>query len=233
MKAGSNPGHLFSFTGSLVFLNRNAPLFFAGATEKSYLPIKVVSRLLESSFQLYSLTQKINAMKKILFSFLAVITFSCNNSVDSSMSKKSADNKAKTQRFYDDVINGHNTAMIDSFCAADFTDHNPSQGHSGKGIADLHAMFNEMLTAFPDMKATVDFMVAQGDTVVSYVTMTGTNSGAMGNMPATNKSIKINGIDIIAIKDGKATDRWGVFDDMSMMSQLGMIPSGDTSMNKK
>jgi predicted ester cyclase len=59
--------------------------------------------------------------------------------------------------------------------------------------------------------------------------MTGTNSGAMGPMPATNKSFKINGIDIILVKDGKATDRWGVFDDMSLMTQLGTIPSANSS----
>jgi steroid delta-isomerase-like uncharacterized protein len=176
-------------------------------------------------------------MKKFLFVFflmLAVLIYSCNNSTSNSMSDQSAANKAKTQQFYDEVINAHNTAMIDSFCTADFVDHNPDQGHSGKGIDDLKAQFTQMFTAFPDAKMNVDFIVAKGDTVVSHVTLSGTNTGSMGTMPATNKSFKITGIDIIVVKDGKATERWGEFDTMSMMSQLGMLPSGDASkMNDK
>jgi predicted ester cyclase len=51
----------------------------------------------------------------------------------------------------------------------------------------------------------------------------------MGNMPATNKSFRINGIDIIVVKDGKATERWGIFDDMSLMGQLGGGAPADAS----
>ncbi len=67
-------------------------------------------------------------------------------------------------------------------------------------------------------------MISHGDTVIAHVTMTGTNSGPMMGMPATNKSYKIDGVDIIVMKDGKAADRWGYFEDMKMMQQLGMMP---------
>ncbi len=137
--------------------------------------------------------------------------------------KTTDENKALTQRFYDEVMNSHNVTRIKSFCAADFVDHNPSPGHSGKGLDDLTAQLNEMVTAFPDFHVSTDFMVAEGDMVVAYLTMTGTNSGPFANMPATNKSVKINGVDIVLIKDGKAIERWGVFDDLSMMTQLGMM----------
>jgi predicted ester cyclase len=166
-------------------------------------------------------------MKK-LFLLLACcgLIISCSNPPgDHSASKKEADNKARMQRFYNEVINAHNVSMIDSFCMPDFTDHNPSPGHSGKGIDDLKASFTEMMAAFPDMKASTDFMVADGDTVVAMVTMSGTHTGALGPMPATNKSFSIKGIDIVVLNnEGKATQRWGVFEDMAMMKQLGMIP---------
>ena len=172
-------------------------------------------------------------MKKVLFlMMLAFIIASCNNSADQPTSDQTAANKEKTKQFYTEVVNAHNTAVIDSFCTKDFTDHNPSMGHSGKGSDDLKAAFAEMFAAFPDVKISPDFMVATGDTVVAYVTMTGTNSGAMGPMPATNKSVKVNGIDIVVIKDGKATDRWGLFDDNAMMTQLGVVPPPDSSGKK-
>ncbi len=137
--------------------------------------------------------------------------------------KKTDENKALTKRFYEEVMNAHNLANVKSYCTNDFIDHNPSPGHTGKGLDDLTAQLNEMLTALPDLHVSADFMVAEEDTVVAYLTMTGTNTGPFGNMPASNKSVKINGVDIVHIKDGKATERWGVFDDLSLMTQLGMV----------
>lgn len=136
--------------------------------------------------------------------------------------KTKDENKALTQRFYDEVMNAHNIAKIKSFCTDDFIDHNPDPGHTGKGLEDVKAMFNEMLTAFPDAHATIEFMVAEDDKVVVYLTMTGTNTGSFASMQATNKSVKVSGIDIFRIKDGKAVERWGVFDNLSMMTQLGL-----------
>jgi predicted ester cyclase len=54
--------------------------------------------------------------------------------------------------------------------------------------------------------------------------MTGTNSGPMGGMPASNKPVSVDGIDIIVVKDGKAVERWGIFDNMKMMQDMGMMP---------
>lgn len=136
--------------------------------------------------------------------------------------KKSDENKTLAQRFYNEIMNSHNLADVKSFVTNDFIDHNPSPGHTGKGLDDLTAQLNEMLTAIPDFRMTVDLIVAEEDTVVSYLTMTGTNTGPFGNMPASNKPVKFNGIDIVRIKDGKAAERWGVFDNLSFMSQMGM-----------
>ena len=60
---------------------------------------------------------------------------------------------------------------------------------------------------------------------MALVTMTGTNSGPMGQMPATNKQINVGGIDVLVIHDQKASERWGFFDTMKMMEQLGMMPA--------
>ena len=138
---------------------------------------------------------------------------------------KPDENKALTQRFYNEVMNGHNVSKISTFCSPEFKDHNPSPGHSGKGMDDLISMFNDMFAAFPDLHVTVDLMIAEDDKVVAYLTVTGTNTGPFANMPATNKSVKVNGVDIVRIKDSKAIERWGAFDNMSMMTQLGIMNS--------
>jgi len=166
--------------------------------------------------------------------FIAVIIYGCNTATTMGGMNTDA-NKARVQSFYDQVINAHSTDMIDSFCTADFTDHNPDPGRSGKGSDDLKASFKDFFTAYPDIHIKTNFMIAEGDTVMAHVSLTGTNSGAQGNMPATNKQVNIDGVDVIVLKDGKATERWGFFDTQKMMEQLGMMPAPgqqDSAMKK-
>ena len=163
-------------------------------------------------------------MKTILGVFaLAAMIASCNMP-DKSADMKADAGKAKMQRFYDEVFNAHNAAAMDSFCTADFIDHNPGPGHDGKGLESVKADVKEFMAEYPDLHIKSNFMVSDGDKVVAHITLTGTNSGAMGTQPATNKTVDFDGIDVVTIKDGKATERWGYFDDMKMMRQLGMMP---------
>ena len=162
-------------------------------------------------------------MKKV-FLLLAVAGMfaACNMPMKND---NSAANKAKVMRFYDEVFNAHNTALLDSFVTADFVDHTPDPGHTGKGMDDLKSGFHDFFTAFPDIHVTPEILLASGDTIASKVQITGTNTGpgAMGpNFPATNKKVDVNMIEILIIKDGKATDRWGYFDQMKWMEQLGL-----------
>jgi steroid delta-isomerase-like uncharacterized protein len=165
-------------------------------------------------------------MKNLIYILIiAVFAAGCGNMANQGVAKNESANKDRVAQFYEKVVNAHNVDMIDSFCTADFVDHNPDMGHSGKGTDDLKASFKEFFAAFPDVHMTANFMVAEGDKVVSHLTITGTNTGAMGNMPATGKSMNVDGIDIVGgIKDGKASERWGFFDNMKMMMQMGMMP---------
>jgi predicted ester cyclase len=65
-------------------------------------------------------------------------------------------------------------------------------------------------------------MVAEGDKVVSFITMTGTHKGDYMGVTGTDKIFKIQVIDIIKVVNGQMTEHWGVGDYMTMMEQLGM-----------
>jgi len=163
-------------------------------------------------------------MKNLIYVSLIACIFAACGPMQSVNNMKAEANKQGVQRFYDQVINAHNPAAADSFCTAEFVDHNPAMGHSGKGMDDLKASFKDFFAAYPDVHITANMIATNGDTVMAMVTMTGTNSGTMMGHPATNKQVNIQGTDIMVLKDGKATDRWGFFEDMKMMQQLGMMP---------
>jgi steroid delta-isomerase-like uncharacterized protein len=135
----------------------------------------------------------------------------------------SDENKALMRRFYDEVVNGKNIALIDELATPDFVDHEAFPGISGdrEGLKQFFAM---MRAAFPDFRMDVDDLIAEGDKVVARATMTGTHQGEFMGIPATGKKFSVSTIDIVRLSGGKAAEHWGVTDTGSMMEQLGAVP---------
>lgn len=81
------------------------------------------------------------------------------------------------------------------------------------------------LAGFPDLTAEIVDQIAEGDQVVTRVEWSGTNSGSMNGMPATGKSFTSSGIIIDRVQNGRIIERWELGDFLSMMQQLGLIPT--------
>lgn len=132
-------------------------------------------------------------------------------------------NKKHCMRFYDEVVNKGDMSVFDELAADDFVEHEvfPGLPANKEGVRQFFTM---MRTAFPDLQFKVNFMVAEGDKVAAYITMSGTHKGEFMGMAPTGKKFEINAVDIIQIADGKAVAHWGVTDVMKMMQDLGMMP---------
>ena len=109
---------------------------------------------------------------------------------------------------------------IDKFLSPHFVEHDtfPGLEPNREGVKQFFKMFRQ---AFPDLNFKVEFTIAKGDKVVSYITTSGTQKGEFMGMSATGKKINVKTIDIIRFKNGVAVEHWGVTDGMAMMEQLG------------
>lgn len=134
------------------------------------------------------------------------------------------ENKALVRRFYTEVINQGNLDLVDELVAADFVEHETLPGIPTSGPEAAKGALGMFLAAFPDLQFTPDDIIAEGDKVVVRATMTGTHKGELMGIPPTNKSVKVQVIDIIEFRDGLATAHWGVTDQAAMMEQLGLTP---------
>ncbi len=135
------------------------------------------------------------------------------------------DHIATLRRFYELINNGDVDGAGD-LLADDFIEHEVAPGLSPTktGTKELFAM---MIAAFPDLRFDVEDMLVDGNKVVGRAKVTGTNTGSFMGMPATDKTIDIQAIDIVHIgEDGLAQEHWGIMDMMSMMQQLGLAPGG-------
>lgn len=133
------------------------------------------------------------------------------------------DNKNLVRKFID-FINHDNRAPVDDFFASTYAYHNPAMPEV-KDLAGVN-QFNAMAySAFPDIKFTIEDLIAEGDKVVYRYTARGTHKGAFMGISATNKPIEVAGIVISRIANGKFQEDWENMDTQGLMQQLGIASS--------
>jgi steroid delta-isomerase-like uncharacterized protein len=133
--------------------------------------------------------------------------------------------KALVRRFVEEIFNRGNMSVVEELFAPDFVEHEELPAglpNDREGVIQLTTMLR---SAFPDFKATIDDIIAEGSKVVIRMTWRGTQDGEFMGMPPSGKSVSIGVIDIIRIADGKFVEHWGQIDSMGMMQQLGAIPA--------
>jgi steroid delta-isomerase-like uncharacterized protein len=125
-------------------------------------------------------------------------------------------NKAVALRVFEEIFNQGKFSVADEIYAPDFKNH----GTDADLKTDQNAVHDEK-KAFPDLKMTVNNMVAEGDLVAVHWIFRGTHthSGYAG-LPATGTKVLITGITIWRIVDGKITDEWTSFNEMGFYAQI-------------
>jgi len=165
----------------------------------------------------------------VLLCISSVLLVSCmkKESVGSTESSLKADSvKLKNIegfRAVNEIFNSGKFDGLDKYIESNITEHELMEG-TAPGLAGLKKQMSDFRAGFPDLKFTVDDVVAEGDKVWGLITMKGTNTGPMMGMPPTGKSFNIQGVDIVRIVNGKAVEHWGFYDHTKMMEQLGLMP---------
>jgi steroid delta-isomerase-like uncharacterized protein len=137
----------------------------------------------------------------------------------------SEEKKAVVRRFNELVEQYWRTGDADAFdeaLASDFVHHAPGLPPDLEGMKQALPMFR---AAFPDMRLTVEEMIAEGDKVVDRVTVRGTHEGELMGIPASGKQVEFMETHISRIADGKIVERWGQWDALGMMQQIGGVPA--------
>jgi len=111
---------------------------------------------------------------------------------------------------------------VDRFLARDFVDHGALPG-SLPGPAGFADGVRRLLAAFPDARNEIDDIVAEGDRVVVRWTMTGTHTGGGLGVPATGRAVRVAGITMSRVVDGRIAEHWIYRDDIAMLRQLGLM----------
>jgi steroid delta-isomerase-like uncharacterized protein len=130
------------------------------------------------------------------------------------------ENKDLARRSWETV---DNPERLDEVYAPDVVWHNP-EGEV-RGIEEARQLADMYNTAFPDVSATVEDVIAEGDKAVTRVTLRGTHQGETEQFgPATGRQVEAEGLSLHRIEGGKIVEEWNSYDNLSVLQQLGLAP---------
>jgi steroid delta-isomerase-like uncharacterized protein len=137
-------------------------------------------------------------------------------------------NKATFARFHDATNTGDVELIgktIDEVVAPNVLFHVPAP-IDATGAQALKQVWAVLLRAFPDIRVTVEELIAEGDKIACRNTVTGTHRGEYRGLPPTGKSVTYSEIFIILFAGDRIAEIWGVVDVFSQMQQLATPPLG-------
>jgi steroid delta-isomerase-like uncharacterized protein len=115
-------------------------------------------------------------------------------------------------------------AAMDKLTASNFVYHHPANPQVRTHEQRKKEVVLALAKAFPDMKASVQDVIAEGDKVALRYLMSGTHKGEFMGIPPTNRRLELTSICILRLADGKVAEMWVENNSLIMMMQLGVVP---------
>ena len=134
------------------------------------------------------------------------------------------ENKAIVRRVVD-AFNRGDWAVVDELFAADYVDHDRARGDLPPGPAGVKQAWGMLRAAFPDLHATIEDLVAEGDRVAVRGVIRGTHRGELMGIPATGRQVAMPLIDVNRIAGGRLVERWAEADMLGLLQHLGIVPA--------
>jgi predicted ester cyclase len=120
----------------------------------------------------------------------------------------SEENKALVRRYYDTVLNGRKVDAVGEFFADE------------RMVAGVRRGCFAYFAAFPDVHASVEELITEGDKVFCRTIMTGTHDGTYKGIPPTGRNVSAESAEVFRIKDGKFVGYWCQTDVAGLTRQL-------------
>lgn len=138
------------------------------------------------------------------------------------------ENKAIVRRMFEELWNRGNLDVADELFAPTYRGHDPTDPNprtrEAHGPADVRRFVGMVRAAVPDIRFTVDDVIAEGDKVIARWTTEGTLVGDLPGVPGGGGRATVSGILIYRIVDGKIAEGWQNWDTVGMLQQLGVLP---------
>jgi predicted SnoaL-like aldol condensation-catalyzing enzyme len=118
-----------------------------------------------------------------------------------------ASNEREVRLFLRTVLDEHHGDQASRFLTRDAAWHGGTVGtvEPGKNVAGL---FASVVTALPNIHADLKDIFGQGNQVVVRLVVSGTQKGAILGIPASNRNIHWDAVDVFRLEHGKISAVW-------------------------
>lgn len=144
-----------------------------------------------------------------------------NQTTMDNVNQKIETNKALVRLWIEDGWNNNrNKEVVDQVFAQDWVDGNPTFPDQPKGIEGAMYFVEQYRNALPDIHFTITHLIADADFVTFRFEATATHKGTLMGIPATNKQVKVSGIVIHKVENGRFAKSWNEVDLLGLKMQL-------------
>ena len=151
---------------------------------------------------------------------LTIVVIACGTCPE----ERLAANKKLIERFTE-VTNAADWEALDDLLTEDFQRHcDATPGVQVRSREDFKRLQETFYAIMPDQHIEGEMLIAEGDKVAAYATYSGTQTGPMGEFPATGKYAASKFLAIFRIENGRIAELWIEFDNLAILTQLGHWP---------
>ena len=136
-------------------------------------------------------------------------------------------NKATARRWFSDIIAQGQLAVADEIFAANHIIHDPHAPPTGwpNGPEGLKMVASVFGGGFADWNIPIEDQIAEGDKVATRWTASAAHTGSVLGIPPTGKTVRVSGVNVTRFAEGKIVESWFNFDMLSLLQQIGAIPT--------
>ena len=134
-------------------------------------------------------------------------------------------NKSLVRRFLEVAVTKPDFDLFDELCGTDYVWHGdagPTEKNEVRGLENFKEAVADFTKALPDLKVTIEDIMAADDKVIVRIRERGTHTGApfAGIQPSGN-TVEWACIGIYRIEDRKIVEEWFNEDSLGILRQLG------------
>jgi predicted ester cyclase len=127
-------------------------------------------------------------------------------------------NRTLALRWFEEVWNQRLETTIDELMSPHCIGH--MEGIEIRGPEDFKRVRSALLTAFPDLRLTVEGTVAEGDNVVVRWRATGSHHGEGLGFAATQARVEFRGMSWVVVADGRFVVGWDAWNQGALVEKL-------------
>ncbi|KAA3614342.1 MAG: hypothetical protein DWQ01_01160 [Planctomycetota bacterium] len=131
-------------------------------------------------------------------------------------------NKRLVKQYYEEVVSKCQLDRVESFVAEDYVEvHDNKRYPIGRAGAKEHIL--GVRSTYPDMRLIVHRQIAEGEWVVTQLTMRGTHSGEWQGILPTGRTVEISAVNVDRVVDGQIVEHGGAANMLGPFLEIGAV----------